>query len=77
MSLQQFVQKLQYQYPSVLVVPCSLVADYQDDLLSQVWKVALQRDLVQSPNPELELCSKTGTSLWVCVTKLPFGSHAW
>lgn len=31
------------QYPSVLVLPCSLVAGYQIDLLSELRKVRLQR----------------------------------
>lgn len=74
MGLEQFVQKL----PSTHLYWCCPVPWEQAIrlILSQLWKVWLQRDLVQNPFPELELCSRTGTALWVCVTKLCLGSHA-
>lgn len=60
------------QCPSVLVLPCSLAAGCQISLLSQLEKVGLQRE--PEPCAELELQSKTGTSLWARVTKSLLGA---
>lgn len=74
MSLPQFVQKL----PSTHLYRAALFPGSR--LPSWLAQPALESQapnrLGQNPSQELELCSKTGTPLWVCVTKLPFGGHA-
>lgn len=54
------------QYPSVLVLPSSLVAGYQINLLSQLRKVGLRRDLIQNPSCWVRALQNWHLSLGLC-----------